>query len=487
MNMFEMGERLKDFSKDQLVTEMRRPTGSVPQFLVLSELQRRRRVEQAAQADQQPQQTTVADDAIAAAGVPQAGLMQMARALAPKTDMDQNTGAAAMAGGGTVRRMQEGGLSGVSRELQDYVGSGATPATATRPITYQQWQEMSRNERRALGLPESVIGGQNYFNRFGVGMGWNDPETGEPLMDSIPSRVREEASDPDPWGFGALEPRGASSSMAQEDGPRPRPYESLLGFLFPNMSEEQIDEITSGWVEEGLPSTLVDAPVDEFTGLSGTPEVPEGSDAIASVAERQRAAEELYGVGPGMTEGDMLSPDGDLLPPAAEETPDAATPDAADGADGADGAGGTGAGGGLDSDRMLEQDKWLALAQFGLGLMSSREPTLGGAIGEAGQTALGQLREARQQAVERDLANRTLAARSASRPAGLTPSQALTYIQNSIEALSTQMVLTTEPGPRMQIAEQIEALQGQADAIMAAMGYGMGPATTQAAAFDVSE
>jgi hypothetical protein len=59
---------------------------------------------------------------------------------------------------------------------------------------------------------------------------------------------------------------------------------------------------------------------------------------------------------------------------------------------------------------MLEQDKWLALAQFGLGLMASQAPTLGGAIGEAGTAALGQFGQARQAAVARDLEERKLQA-----------------------------------------------------------------------------
>ena len=426
MNMFEMGERLKDFSKDQLVNEMRRPTGSVPQFLVLSELQRRRRVEQAAQADQQPQQTTVADDAIAAAGVPQAGLMQMARALAPKTNTSGNTGVEpvqAMSGGGTVRRMQPGGLAGMSRDLDVYSPTLGTtaPMHSESGMLYSEMTDAELELMSGFGDADAAM--ELRARDGGV-------QSMEPI---VPPEPEPEPIVPDDW-LGATESGGYDAE----------------GNWMPDWEQPEV------W-EEG----------DTWSHLFG--------DAYDQLRRRRN-----------MTWGDpdALVGEEDLLPPAAEETPDAATPDAADGAGG---AGGTGAGGGLDSDRMLEQDKWLALAQFGLGLMSSREPTLGGAIGEAGQTALGQLREARQQAVERDLANRTLAARSASRPAALTPSQALTAINNRIEALSMQMVGPIEPGPRLQIAEQIEALQSQADAIMAAMGYGMGPATTQAAAFDVTE
>jgi hypothetical protein len=69
---------------------------------------------------------------------------------------------------------------------------------AETPVTYQQWQGMSKAEREAAGLPVSVLGGSNYFNRFGVGLGMNDPETGErirtlpappPVLDGFVDRV----------------------------------------------------------------------------------------------------------------------------------------------------------------------------------------------------------------------------------------------------------------------------------------------------------
>lgn len=101
MNLFQLQERLKNYSQDQLVNEMQNPTGSAPQYLVLSELQRRKRMMTEEQA-QMPQEPSVAEEAVAAAGVPQGGLAQMAQAMAPETDMAQNT--ARMAGGGKIRR-----------------------------------------------------------------------------------------------------------------------------------------------------------------------------------------------------------------------------------------------------------------------------------------------------------------------------------------------------------------------------------------------
>jgi len=44
MNVLEVQDNLKNFSEQQLVKEMQQPSGSTPQFLVLSELNRRKRV-----------------------------------------------------------------------------------------------------------------------------------------------------------------------------------------------------------------------------------------------------------------------------------------------------------------------------------------------------------------------------------------------------------------------------------------------------------
>jgi hypothetical protein len=49
------------------------------------------------------------------------------------------------------------------------------------------------------------------------------------------------------------------------------------------------------------------------------------------------------------------------------------------------------------AERRAEQDKWLALAQVGLGLMSSTQPTLGGALGEAGLAGLQSYQGARDE------------------------------------------------------------------------------------------
>jgi hypothetical protein len=91
MNMIELQDKLKNFSQDQLVSMMQQPTGEAPQFMVLSEITRRQKMQKEAESQQAPTQS-VAQEAVAAAGVPQGGIADMARSLAPQTNVAQNTG-----------------------------------------------------------------------------------------------------------------------------------------------------------------------------------------------------------------------------------------------------------------------------------------------------------------------------------------------------------------------------------------------------------
>lgn len=116
-------------------------------------------------------------------------LAQQRPAPAPQAPMPQ------MAGGGIVAFQPGGAVEGEDR------------------ITYQQWLTMSRAERERAGLPVSDIGGQLYFNRFGVGLGLNDPETGE--------RIRRE---PSPGSRGRNRPRGGGiGDLVGDEAPRVAP------------------------------------------------------------------------------------------------------------------------------------------------------------------------------------------------------------------------------------------------------------------------
>ena len=111
LNMIEEQEALKDFSDQQLVKEIQRPSGNIRPISVVSELNRRNTSRQRYAAAEAANTPTVAEEAVAAAGMPMGGVAQMAQSMAPKTSMAENTGIAAMmpkqptrmAGGGVVK------------------------------------------------------------------------------------------------------------------------------------------------------------------------------------------------------------------------------------------------------------------------------------------------------------------------------------------------------------------------------------------------
>ena len=144
MNILEVQDALKDFSQDQLVKEMQSPSGQAPQFLVLSELNRRQRMKQDFDARQAQQQPTVAEKLVAAAGAPQGGIGAMAQSMAPQTDMAMNTGISQMEEpmSGEVMEMNGGGfLSSIKNRYVDPTGDlkygqilGDASLAATLPL-----------------------------------------------------------------------------------------------------------------------------------------------------------------------------------------------------------------------------------------------------------------------------------------------------------------------------------------------------------------
>lgn len=84
-------------------------------------------------------------------------------------------------------------------------------------VTYSEWQNMSRIERQRAGLPLSTIGGNMYFNRFGVGMGLNDPETGERLYEASGVSRRDTRGEAAPYTPEEVE---AASAGGRDRGDR---------------------------------------------------------------------------------------------------------------------------------------------------------------------------------------------------------------------------------------------------------------------------
>lgn len=155
-------------------------------------------------------------------------------------------------------------------------------------------------------------------------------------------------------------------------------------------------------------------------------------------------------------------------------------------------------------EKRATQDKWLALAKVGLQLMSSTQPTFGGALGEAGASGLaalregqagseadrlallGQIEQSRMGREKLDLERQALAARSAASgkpmPAG--------YLNKLFDQLEEEQLALSQLGPvpepgwfwdspdpaaseRLQRAQRVQNLQNQIN--YAYMTYGAQP------------
>ena len=120
MNVLQIQDDLKNFSEDQLIKEMQQPSGSAPQFLVLSELNRRKRVK-GEFARQAQQALTVAEEVVASAGVPQSGIAGMAEAMAPASVASEGVGTNASI------NMRSGGLAQFGNEIRESMGQEIDP------------------------------------------------------------------------------------------------------------------------------------------------------------------------------------------------------------------------------------------------------------------------------------------------------------------------------------------------------------------------
>jgi hypothetical protein len=531
MNLFELQERLKDFSQEQLVREMQAPTGSAPQFLVLSELQRRQRMMAEEQAQMQTPQTTVAEDAIAAAGMPQGGLADMARSMAPQTDMDMNTAVQ------PVERMQEGGSvdgrdSGFIRRLLESVGERARNSRMTdeeirflrdeRPIPKRlidalnpgQSAADARDSYEEGDYPGAVI---NAASAFPLGKIAGPAAN---VLAELYSRAGDRELEPvsefpigmadggvvrmQPGGLAGISRdldvysptmEGAALSrrmMEEEDSRRRRAELAAATFqygtgrmpvatgedqlfdpesspLLPQEIEPEAGAPPAGTDLRGLGTVISEMisgedPEATATRLLESGQIDEDQYnryIFGSSGERNRIARESLGYeeprttadpetdtsdavtlpeivfdseseaeGPGLSFGDQfgdVDPNlvrrggtdeltfGDIEPTGAPipfalpigEDQDA---DADADVDAVVNGGGESA---PAVDDAFEQDKWLALAQAGLSLMSSQQPTIGGAIGEAGLAGITALRQARGERDERVSAQQARADRLA--------------------------------------------------------------------------
>jgi len=158
MNILELQEDLKDLSDKRLMQEMQMPTGRMPQFLVLSELTRRKRMRDEYNRQEAKDIQTVAEEVVTASGVPQEGLTAMAGALASNTNVTQDTGTdqtmpmqptrapqPQMAADGGIVKLANGGRAGVG-----FRSGTATSAIASLKVNFPELYEQYKDEPEIL-------------------------------------------------------------------------------------------------------------------------------------------------------------------------------------------------------------------------------------------------------------------------------------------------------------------------------------------------
>jgi len=394
MNMLDIQDKLKGLSEQQLVQAMQAPTENVPQFLVLSEITRRKRMRDS-MAAQENSGMTVAQEAVAAAGVPQGGISDMARALAPKTDMAQNTGVSPeqgmygggyvekMYGGGHVKKMAAGDL--IIRDGKRYVEQedGSYLGDDGIPVDLDLTADDRTFGQRYIGDPL-----RDLFKPVGDSMRETLEPVGESMRETM-QPVGEAMTD-------AMQPVGEDIRSLFRGQPEPQLSRQAQ---FEPTTEPDRDAFNRARMKQILPFTeetgIVDPEAAREAGIDVPPVIGPAfeqrgreqspTDAIEAIAAQTEAAK------------------------AAEEAAKKAAADDAITSDKPRGPSGGGIGGAsgatsyerelMDAmdraERRARQDKWMAVAQVGLKLMSSTQPTLGGALGEAGLAGLESYRDAR--------------------------------------------------------------------------------------------
>ena len=493
MNVIQIQEALKGMPLEQLVREMQMPSGQAPQFLVLGEIARRKQMEQEfAQRQGQPQ-TTVAEDAVTAAGVPQQGIASAARAMAPKTDMAMNTAPTqqapvqGMADGGYVQKMQVGG--DVSKPPIQFLSDPSFITMANRQgMTVEEfWGALSPEARRQqLALYGNARPGlsrapydedrvlRSYDPEFSPGMADLDASTGiaalyaprlahlaqarageayrsvsglgaaaygasdtfdlpEEMRSDIARAAAEAAQTTPPRGLAGLTvppyalrgepaprvaqlaPPSVEAVMEQFDVSAEDAQAIIARTYGPRQGGEGSSFVVTEAAPPGTEPALSTFLPGQFAPFFGSEEEYKTAlaEREAELARRAKldaeaAAAPAPAPAPGVTTGDLLAvPEGgvaELLPPGRAPSVTSPPPPPPGGAGGAGGIAAAMSPFETELTNLLqqrekraEQDKWLALAQVGMSLMGSRQPTFAGALGEAGAAGLQQFQQGRAQ------------------------------------------------------------------------------------------
>ena len=451
MNLLQVQDDLKNFSQDQLVKEMQQPSGSAPQFLVLSELNRRKRVKGDFEARQAQQQPTVAEEAVASAGVPQNQMMGMPEAMAPQSAVSDGVGTSApmkMASGGL---MQFGNdiRNSMSQQIDPYLEEVENEAEAKFNIDLDQNNNMSLMRPMPFepAFPRPGYRGPIPQPSIGVGIGGKGFARPSILergpQPAVMEQLRGSSFGSPLRGYAEGGVIRAADGLPEEDKESylSKFGSSILNFLQPDK------EVIEGRIQESNPlgiGPVLSSPYTESV-LDGDEEKKETedakdldqalNDAIINQTENKNQPKL------NLTSKDTpLTIEEELLKRQA------------------------------DLSKSKDFDKYMALAQAGLAIMASDKPTLAGAIGEGGTAGLTAFSEANKRYEEglTDILNARSKLQQAKISAGakgkLTRSGALSAItayNNSITAIRKEIADLNDMRGAPGVDDQIKELQNQ--------------------------
>ena len=168
-NLIEMQNKLKGLSKEQLMQVLK--SGSVPQYMVVSELNRRKNMESdQARREATDGANTVTQEVINAVGVPQGGIVQLASAMNAQTDNTQNTGVRQMADGGVVKMQTAGKPPSIMSNIMSLmsppsydVAGFSKPRVAREPemTALEALETIPPDAARALEISKKIQVGKN--------------------------------------------------------------------------------------------------------------------------------------------------------------------------------------------------------------------------------------------------------------------------------------------------------------------------------------
>jgi len=439
MNLLQVQDDLKNFSQDQLVKEMQQPSGSTPQFLVLSELNRRKRVKGDFEARQAKQQPTVAEEAVASAGVPQEGMMGMSEAMAPASMESGGIGSMmpkTMKNGGEVDRYSNGGLiEGIAENVNQNASmlqQVNENQTQTNKFIQEQQQQQQKvppfmgQVRPAIPMPMPIRPFQppRYFSgparisdmrgRFDVSNGM-DQLNFNPAGRIPPSFGGKGMPRAIPYADGGV--IRAQNGLPDEESYLSKIGSSIYDAINPDLETimERVERRNPFGMLGKLSSPATDATLKNLEGqeeeeLEDAKNIDQAlNDATIKAPEPDKKPEQKL----NLTSKDApLTIEEELLKRQA------------------------------DLSKSKDFDKYMALAQAGLAIMSSDKPTLAGAIGEGGTAGLTAFNEARKRYDEglTDILNARSKLQQARISAGskgkLTRSGALTAISSYNNAIT---------------------------------------------------